>query len=457
LLPGQQALRRAARLICNSLKNLSRSFFNYLSVLGSGGILAKIMRIAAREVLDSRGNPTVQAEVFSEKGFGRATAPSGASTGKHEALELRDGGKRFGGKGVLKAVRNVNVGIARALKGMEVSDQQAIDLALCKLDGTPNKSRLGANATTAVSLAAAQCAASEQGAGLYRLFGHALLPAPMMNVINGGKHAANSLAVQEFLIFPTGFPSFSEALRAGAEVYHALAGKILKKYGKGSTSLGDEGGFAPQCADSREALSLLESAIRECGYRKKVRLAIDAAASSFYDPKAKRYLIDGKRLSAGELLDYWAGLAGDYSLASIEDPFEEESFADFALLRKKLAGKAQVIGDDLLVTNPARINTAIEAGSCSALLLKVNQIGTLSEALGAAEMCKKAGWGVVVSHRSGETEDSSIADIAVGLGCGQIKTGACARGERTVKYNRLLQIEEELGSGSFARDSGIAF
>ncbi|VVC01536.1 Enolase [uncultured archaeon] len=420
-------------------------------------MLGKITRIFAREALDSRGNPTVQCDVTSEHGFGRATSPSGASTGIHEAHELRDGGKRFGGKGVKTACGNVNGPIARALVGMEVSGQEAVDRKLCSLDGTPNKSKLGANATTAVSLAVAQCAASESGAGLYRMLGKGKLPAPMMNVLNGGKHAANGISIQEFMIFPLHFNAFSEALRSGVETYHALAGIIAKKYGRGATSLGDEGGFAPPCSSSGEALALLEQAIGECGYGRKVKLAIDAASSSFYEGKTGRYSIDGKKLSAGELADYYVSLAKEYPIVSLEDPFEEESFEEFAALRKRLSGKVQVVGDDLLVTNAARISRAIQEDSVSALLLKVNQIGTLSEALEAAGLCAKRGLGVIVSHRSGESEDASIADIAAGIGCGQIKTGACARSERTAKYNRLLQIEEELPPGSFSRGSGLAF
>ncbi|VVC00307.1 Enolase [uncultured archaeon] len=408
-------------------------------------------------MLDSRGNPTVQAEVHSEHGVGRATAPSGASTGVHEALELRDGGKRYGGKGVKKAVANANTLIAHALLGMDVSDQRAIDIAMCELDGTENKSRLGANATTAVSLASAQCAANENGVGLYRLLakgGKPSIPAPMMNVLNGGKHAGNGVAIQEFMIYPLHFQSFSEALRAGAETYHALGALISKKYGKAATGLGDEGGFAPPCKATRDALSLLESAVEECGYEKKIKFAIDAASSSFYEPKAKKYLVDGKKLSAGELSDFYCRLAKEYPLVSLEDPFDEESFSDFASLKKKLSGKVQIVGDDLLVTNISRLREGIKRKSMSALLLKVNQIGTLTEALDAAELCRRSGLGVVVSHRSGETEDTSIADIASGIACGQIKTGSLARAERTAKYNRLLAIEEEIGGG-FAGAEGL--
>ncbi|MCX8197855.1 MAG: phosphopyruvate hydratase [Candidatus Micrarchaeota archaeon] len=418
--------------------------------------MSKIVRVVAREVIDSRGNPTVQADVFSEKGFGRAAAPSGASTGKHEAVELRDGGKRFHGKGVLNAVKNASQKIAKAIKGMEVSDQQAIDCAMISLDQTPNKAKLGANATTAVSLAVAQCAASEAGCGLYRILkGKKLLPAPMLNVINGGKHASNGLAVQEFMVFPAGFKSFSEAIQAGCEIYHCLKRKISAKYGKGAAGLGDEGGFAPPCSSTREALELLEWAISESGYSKKAWLAIDAAASSFYRRGA--YQIDGKSLSAGQLLDFYLSLSREFRLASIEDPFHEEAFEDFAQLRKRLSGKAQVVGDDLFVTNSSRIKQGIGLGSASALLLKVNQVGTLTEALESASLCMRNGMGVIVSHRSGETEDCAIADIAVGIGCGQIKAGAPARSERVAKYNRLLQIEEELPSGSFAGRKGLAF
>jgi len=397
----------------------------------------------------------VQADVCTARGFGRASSPSGASTGIHEALELRDGGKRWGGKGVSKAVANVNGKIARALLGLDVSSQRGIDARLCSLDGTNNKSRLGANATTAVSLACAQCAANEKGEGLYRLFPGRKIPAPMLNVLNGGKHAGNGVSIQEFMVFPLHFSSFSEALRAGSEIYHSLRGIIAKKYGGAATGVGDEGGFAPPCRSTEEALSLLERAIGEAGYRKKVLLAIDAASSSFYDAKSASYVVDGKRLSADELSDFYASLAKSHPIISIEDPFCEEAFSDFASLRARLSGKVQLVADDLTVTNVGRLSQAIEEGSLSSLLLKVNQVGTLSEAMSAAALCRKNGLGVVVSHRSGETDDASIADIAVGLGCGQIKSGAPCRAERTAKYNRLLQIEEELPSGSFARASGI--
>jgi len=406
-------------------------------------------------MLDSRGNPTVQADVSTARGFGRASAPSGASTGIHEALELRDGGRKWGGKGVSKAVANINGKIARALHGHDASDQKGIDALLCSLDGTPNKSRLGANATTAVSLACAQCAANEQGVGLYKLLGGKKIPAPMLNVLNGGKHAGNGVSIQEFMIFPLYFPSFSEALEAGSEIYHSLRGIIAEKYGAQATGVGDEGGFAPPCRSTEDALALLESAISSCGYQKKVRLAMDSAASSFYDEKSSRYAVDGKRLTASELSDFYVSLAKSYPIISLEDPFCEEAFSDFASLRARLSGKVQLVADDLTVTNVGRLSQAIKCRSLSSLLLKVNQVGTLSEAISAAVLSRKNRLGVVVSHRSGETEDASIADIAVGLNCGQIKSGAPCRAERTAKYNRLLQIGEDLPSGSFARASGI--
>ena len=430
-------------------------FFNSASVLLFGVSIGEIKRVNARQVLDSRGNPTIQADVSTARGFGRASAPSGASTGIHEALELRDGGKKWGGKGVGKAVANVNGKIARALSGLDVSDQKGIDALLCGLDGTKNKSRLGANATTAVSLACAQCAANERGVGLYKLLGGKKIPAPMLNVLNGGKHSGNGVSIQEFMVFPLHFSSFSESLRAGSEIYHSLRGIIAKKYGSQSTGVGDEGGFAPPCRSTQDALELLESAISSCGYQKKVLLAMDAASSSFYDEKSSRYMVDGKRLTAGELSDFYVSLAKSYPIISLEDPFCEEAFSDFTTLRARLSGKVQLVADDLTVTNVERLSQAIGCRSLSALLLKVNQVGTLSEALSAAMLCHKNELGVVVSHRSGETEDASIADIAVGLNCGQIKSGAPCRAERTAKYNRLLQIEEELPSGCFSRASGI--
>ena len=410
---------------------------------------SKIRQIHAREVLDSRGNPTVQATVTLESGVrGGACAPSGASTGAFEALELRDGGARFGGKGVLRAVHNVNNAIAHALAGMDAQKQEEIDLRLCEMDGTPDKSRLGANATTAVSMACLQAAAKDKGVGVYSLLAGKnapVLPVPFMNVINGGKHAGSGLAVQEFMLAPLGFSGFSDALRAGVETYHVLRGIIAKQYGPLGTDVGDEGGFAPPIRTSADALQLLEDAIGQAGYAGKVKLASDPAASSFYDGKTGRYKIDGKELSKEEMIDYWAGLCKEYPIVSLEDPFEEGDYNSFSMLREKLAGKVQIVGDDLTVTNLKRVKKAHKEKSISALLLKVNQIGTISEALESAKFCLSHHAGVMVSHRSGETEDTTIADIAVGIGCAQIKAGAPCRGERTAKYNRLLSIEEELG------------
>lgn len=415
-----------------------------------------ITSVFAREILDSRGYPTVEAEVRAGDAFGRAAAPSGASTGSLEALELRDGGQRYGGKGVLRAVSNVNGQIAQALDGTEVLEQNVIDGKLVSLDGTSNKGRLGANATTAVSLACAQCAADSKGIGLYAHLGGSILPLPFMNVLNGGKHAGNGVAIQEFMVVPHGFSKFSEALCAGSEIYHALGKKIALKYGKAATGVGDEGGYAPAVKKTEDALELLVASIEECGYGKEVSLAIDAAASSFYEEKKKKYKIDGKMLAANVLLEKYVSLSKKYPIVSIEDPFFEQDFEGFSKLRAKLKGKVQIVSDDLTVTNTRIIARAIKEKCMGALLLKVNQIGTLSEALESAAMCKKAGLGVMVSHRSGETEDTAIADIAVGIGCGQIKTGSLARSERNAKYNRLLRIEEELGSrGKFAGKTGM--
>ncbi|MEM4348003.1 MAG: phosphopyruvate hydratase [Candidatus Anstonellaceae archaeon] len=419
--------------------------------------MSKIVRVHARQVLDSRGNPTIQAEIFSQKGFGSAIAPAGASTGSHEAVELRDGGSRFNGKGVQNAVALIKSEIHSALRGKEVSNQKAIDSILCKLDGTKNKSRLGANSTTAVSISAAKCAASEKKVSLYRILGKSfLLPCPFLNVINGGKHSGSGISIQEFMLVPAGFSSFSEALYAAAEVYHGLGTMISQKYGRIFLGVGDEGGFTPPCKSAYEVLTLLEDAVSECGFVGKIKFAIDAAASSFFQSHTKAYLLDGKLLSAGQLLDFYSDLASSFPIVSIEDPFEEDSFWDFALLRKKLSGKVQIVGDDLFVTSISRIQQGIRASSASALLLKVNQIGTLSEALEAVALCRKHNMAVMVSHRSGDSEDSAISDIAVGIGCGQIKAGAPARSERTAKYNRLIQIEEEL-SGKFAQDKAFRF
>ena len=409
-----------------------------------------IKSVKGREVLDSRGNPTVEVELRSDNSVGRAMVPSGASTGKYEALELRDSDERFHGKGVLKAVSNVNTVIARKLIGMSVTDQGEVDEFLIDLDGTPDKSKLGANALLGVSLAVARLRAAHAGLPLY---GHLtaelkpkekwLLPVPFSNVINGGKHAGNDLAVQEFMIVPVGAKNFSEAIRSVSEVYHELKKLILKNYGKNAINVGDEGGFAPPLKETEEALLLIIEAIDRAGHSKSMKLAIDAAASEFFAEGS--YRIDGKTLNAEDLLVYYENLIEEYPFVSIEDPFNEDGFNHFAELTAAIGSKVQVVGDDLLVTNPRRIKVALKQRSCNALLLKVNQIGTLTEAVQAATMVQKSGWNVMVSHRSGETEDTFIADLVVALGCGQLKCGAPSRGERTAKYNQLLRIEEELG------------
>lgn len=404
-----------------------------------------IKDIHAREILDSRGNPTVEVDVFTESGFGRASVPSGASTGKHEALELRDKDSRYLGKGVRIAVSNVNTEIKKALVGMDVRHQRDIDKAMIELDGTENKSRLGANAILGVSLAAAHAAAKSLKLYLYRYLGGTgafTLPCPTMNVINGGKHAGNELAVQEFMIQPKGARTYSEALRMGAETYHTLGTLLSKKYGKAAVNVGYEGGYAPPLKNTRDALDALVSAIEELGYSKKITIGLDAAASEFY--KNDKYNMDGKLLSGGELMEYYEELVKTYPILSIEDPFNEEAFDDFAALTEKLKNTI-IVGDDLFVTNVKRLERGIKMNAANALLLKVNQVGTLSEALDAAKLAQKNRYKVVVSHRSAETEDTTIADISVAAGAEMIKTGAPARSERNAKYNQLLRIEEELG------------
>ncbi len=400
----------------------------------------KITNIHAREILDSRGNPTIEVDVYANEFFGRGVAPSGASTGIYEAVELRDGGKRYLGKGVLRAVENVNELIEPALLGMEVTKQEEIDKRMISLDGTESKSKLGANATVATSMAIARCAAASEGISLFEHFGGETLPHAMFNILNGGKHAGGKLSVQEFMILPNA-KSFSERLQIACETYHLLGRYLVKKYGPGAKNVGDEGGYAPQMNAGEEALDAIMHAIEESGY--KTEVALDCAASSFYDQKTGKYILDGKPTDKSELLDYYTTLAKKYPIKSIEDPFEENDFSGFADITKKLGSNIQIVGDDLLVTNVKRIKQAIEKKSCNALLLKLNQIGTVTESIAAANLCKKAGWNVIVSHRSGETEDSFIADFTVGIGAGQIKTGAPARGERTAKYNQLLRIEEQ--------------
>jgi len=403
----------------------------------------KITAVWAREILDSRGNPTVEVDIVTEQSFGSAAAPSGASTGKHEAVELRDGEERYGGKGVLRAVENVRNIIAPGIVGMDVSDQAGIDQKMKELDGTPNKAKLGANAMVATSMAAYRAAAASEGKAVFERLGGNTLPYPMFNILNGGKHAGGNLSIQEFMVIPNA-DMFSERLRMGSEIYHTLGKLLVKKYGPGAKNVGDEGGFAPQIESAHDALEAITEAIEEAGYKDYCGLALDSAADSFYDEKTKKYNVDGKKLDEGELLEYYVELAGKYRIASMEDPFYEDSFDAFAELTKKLSPKVQIVGDDLLVTNVERIKKAIEHKSVTALLLKVNQIGTVSESLEAAKLCRDNGMNVVVSHRSGETSDSFIADLAVGIDSGQIKTGAPARGERCSKYNQLLRIEEKL-------------
>ncbi len=406
----------------------------------------KIRGVKARQVLDSRGNPTIEADVWAGDIFALAMVPSGASTGKHEALELRDGGKKFGGKGVQKAIDNVNKKIAKVLIGMDVRKQEDIDRAMLELDSTKNKSKLGANAILGVSLACARAAADLQGMNLYEYIGSLVgndnftLPVPFMNIINGGLHADNGLDFQEYMIVPMG-KTLHESLRMATETYHELK-NVLKKRGF-STGVGDEGGFAPNMKYYSEPLDLIMTAINNLGYGKKIKLAMDVAASDFY--KKGKYVVNGKSYSADEMIDIYSGLVKSYPIISIEDPFQEDDFKSFVDFTKKQGKKIRIVGDDLLVTNIERLKKGITLNACNTLLLKVNQIGTLSEALRAANMAKKNNWDIMVSHRSGETEDSFIADLAVGLGCGMIKAGAPCRGERTAKYNQLLRIEDFLG------------
>jgi enolase len=410
-----------------------------------------IAGVRAREILDSRGNPTVEVEIRTSSGaIGSAAVPSGASTGSREALELRDGdAKRYGGKGVLRAVANANGELARAAVGRplgSLAEQSALDQALIALDGTPTKSRLGANAILAVSLAAARAAAIATGTPLYRFLGGEaarLLPAPMMNVINGGAHADNSVDLQEFMLFPVGAPSFAEGLRWGAEVFHALK-RVLHEKGY-STAVGDEGGFAPDLKSNREAIELILTAIEKCGYRpgEQIAIALDPAASEFH--KNGRYQLEGRGLGSQEMIAFWEDWLARYPVLSIEDGLAEDDWDGWSALTRKLGQRAQLVGDDLFVTNPAILREGISKQVGNAILIKLNQIGTLSETLEAIRVAREAGYAAVVSHRSGETEDTSIADLAVGSGCGQIKTGSLSRTDRVCKYNRLLRIEEELG------------
>ncbi|WP_297213098.1 MULTISPECIES: phosphopyruvate hydratase [Thermodesulfovibrio] len=416
--------------------------------------MGEIIDIIAREVLDSRGNPTIQVEVLLESGItGIATVPSGASTGTREALELRDGDKkRYMGKGVTKAIENVINEIAPEIVGMESSEQEAIDKLMIELDGTENKSKLGANAILAVSMAVCKASAEECGLPLYRYIGgtHAkVLPVPMMNVINGGVHADNNLDIQEFMIVPTGFTCFSEALRASVEVFHTLKG-ILKKKGL-NTSVGDEGGFAPMLKNNEEAIKLIIESIKKANYApgKDFHIAIDSAASEFY--KERVYSIDGKEMNSEELVSYYESLVEKYPIISIEDGMSEADWEGWELLTKRLGKKIQLVADDLVVTNPSIIKEAMNRSIANSILIKLNQIGTVSETLEAIEITKNNKYTAVISHRSGETEDTMIADLAVACNTGFIKTGSLSRGERIAKYNRLLQIEEELADTAVYR------
>ena len=412
--------------------------------------MSEIEKVHARQILDSRGNPTVEADVVLKSGAaGRAAVPSGASTGEFEAVELRDGGEAWGGKGVTRALANVNGELADAVRGLDAADQVALDRAMTELDGTPNKGRLGANAILGVSLAAAKAAAAEAGLPLWRYLGgdaaH-VLPVPMMNVLNGGAHADNKIDFQEFMVVPVGATSFAEALRAGTEVFHALKG-ILHDRGLG-TAVGDEGGFAPDLDSNEAALEALVAGIEAAGHRPgdDVAIALDPATSELFSDGGYTLEHEGRVLSSAEMADLWTGLAERYPIVSIEDGMDEEDWGGWRTLTEQIGQRIQLVGDDLFVTNTERLRRGIDEGVANSILVKVNQIGTLTETLEAMGMANDAGYSAVMSHRSGETEDTTIADLAVATGCGQIKTGAPSRSDRTAKYNQLLRIEEALGS-----------
>ncbi len=415
--------------------------------------MSQIAKIHARQVLDSRGNPTIEVDVYTTSGvLGRAIVPSGASTGAHEAVELRDGDKKkYMGKGVLKAVANVNTKIAAELEGMSIFEQNALDQIMILLDGTPNKAKLGANAILGVSLAIARAAAEELGMPLYRYVGGVnanTLPIPLMNILNGGAHADNKIDFQEFMVVPTGADTFSDALRMGVEVFHQLK-SVLKKKGH-STNVGDEGGFAPNIGSNEEAIEIVLSAIEAAGYKsgKDIFIALDPAATEFYDAKAKVYHFhksNGKKLKSEEMVDYWVNWAKKYPIISIEDGMAEDDWKGWKLMTEKLGDKIQLVGDDLFVTNVTRLQKGIDENIANSILVKVNQIGTLTETINAVNLAHRNAYTSVMSHRSGETEDTTIADLAVALNCGQIKTGSASRTDRIAKYNQLLRIEEELG------------
>ncbi len=409
--------------------------------------MSAIASVHARQILDSRGNPTVEVDVVLDSGaLGRAAVPSGASTGAHEAVELRDGGSEYGGKGVTTAVANVNAEIAAALAGLDPADQRALDETLIALDGTPNKGRLGANAILGCSLAAARAGAADAGVSLYRWLGGeeaTTLPVPMLNVVNGGVHAQNSIDLQEFMIVPVGAESFAECLRMGSEVFHALKG-LLHEQGL-ATAVGDEGGFAPDLPSSAAAVEAILEAIDRAGHGGKVVIALDPAATEVWSDGLYKLPGEGRELTSDEMVDLWASLVERYPIVSIEDPLAEDEWDGWHALTERIGDRVQLVGDDLFVTNPDRLQRGIDTGVANAILLKVNQIGTLTETLDAIALARSAGYGTVMSHRSGETEDTFIADLAVATGAGQIKTGAPSRSDRVAKYNQLLRIEEELG------------
>ena len=422
--------------------------------------MSAITEIRAREILDSRGNPTVEVDVTLETGaFGRAAVPSGASTGAHEAVELRDGDKsRFGGKGVLKAVQSVNGELAKALIGMDADDQRVLDMTMIEIDGTENKGRLGANAILGVSLAVARAAAEDAGLPLYRYVGGAfasLLPVPMMNIINGGAHADNPIDIQEFMIMPVGAETGADAIRMGSEIFQSLK-KKLKDAGH-NTNVGDEGGFAPNIGSTDEALGFVMKAIEAAGYKPgdDVMLALDAASTEFFKNGKYELAGEGKSLSPEQMVAYWSDLVGRFPIISIEDGMAEDDWEGWKALTDAIGNKVQLVGDDLFVTNPKRLAQGIRQGVANSILVKVNQIGTLSETLEAVDMAHKAGYTAVLSHRSGETEDSTIADLAVATNCGQIKTGSLSRSDRLAKYNQLIRIEEQLGVAARFAGRGI--
>lgn len=433
--------------------------------------MSTITDVKGREIIDSRGNPTVEVDITTSTGTYTASVPSGASTGIYEAVELRDGGKRYMGKGVLQAVENVNVALKEAVVGLDVADQRAVDDAMLKADGTPNKGNLGANSILGVSLAASKAGAAARSVPLWQHYADIagnptpdLLPVPCFNVINGGEHAGNRLAFQEFFIIPTGAETFSESMEIGCEIFHNLKAVIKTKFGGDATLIGDEGGFAPPC-DVESGLAMLMEATDKAGYLDKVSIGLDVAASEFKVPDKNQYDLDFKSaaadkdpsllLSGDELIAFYKDMIAKYPIVTIEDPFDQDDWDNWTKLCHDVGTDVQIVGDDLTVTNPVKIHEAVEKGSANCLLLKVNQIGTISESIDAVKLSKQSGWGVMTSHRSGETEDSYIADLAVGLGTGQIKTGAPCRGERTSKYNQLLRIEAQLGANAKFPGSGF--